>query len=419
MSSNCTDISSACMSPTAPEFNPGAKYHSIYTQKSRVSRRSTPTTVDKISSSSSSTPSSSRSSCQHPDCRDNPTARFDAVMSGVDGVFPEVSTFLPHLIGEYVQPTWQGICVCNRSPVSILPEVCAFPMIPVPVCWLSSNHKASYFLCKTFNGQWTLVDVSLIHDASVVPKAIPKQLRDLVGAVNAFPTRGSSTILFDDTTNDAYLVEMDWCNDKVFAYRFGPKASALVLVNQISSLPPGAINAYGISRGKMILSVGLDIHTIRMDAEHERSVISTAFSTPSSAVKCPISTQVVVPTIGLDDQVLYLCEGALWMALSDGSERNRIHHDERVRYVSVCSDTRTNTLLLVGYDNHSPRTQYVTLFDTLSRFVVSKTEVRDAPPLSIVSVGIDPITSNAIIVGRCTATARHGAVSQSFTPLYN
>lgn len=348
--------------------------------------------------------------------------RLDTFIKGADGYSSVVGSFLPLILRDFVKPVWSSLNVQKKSCMNVLPEVCAFPCTPIPRTWVPASFESSYFLCKTFSNKWTLVDSCHLHESSMKVRSIPDELQRFMASINSFPSRGSSSIVFDSALGHAYLVEVDWCNDQVFVYQYSHQGG-LVPLATIDELSPGAVHIHGISGGNLILSAGADIFILSLTGTVARRQIRGGPLNYGDTERLPVSTQTVVPMVSIAGRVMYLAGGSLYSSSCElGVSENRILHlsNRNIKYVSLSYDSEKDVVALVGFDYRANISrQYITLFDPKGLFVLSTQEVPDCPPLSIVSTAIDPISNCTIVVGRCNGRSRQGAVCQAFPPLYN
>ena len=326
-----------------------------------------------------------------------------------------VGSFLPFLLDEFVQPMWREIDVGKRSSPSILPNVSCFPVVAVPLCWSGPASYGGLVLCRSFTGNWTLVDVDHIRQLNVSVRDLPLPLQKLLIYLNNFHSQGSVHVLFDDSTMVCYIIEVNMSKENILMTAYcrenGPSA-----INEISAVPLGAVNVCGVFEGVLFLSVGSVPYKVQGGIWTK---VGDAISTAVSKKRTPISIQNVVPCVGKRGLVYYLSGGVLMSASKDGSTEQTFAH-ENIAYISSSYDSRSQVIVLVGYDTReNVDTQYITLFDLPGSFVISTQAVDHPPQMSLISCAIDPATSDVVIVGRGGDTGRHGAICYSLPAVYN
>ena len=339
--------------------------------------------------------------------------RKRVTLAAICTIFPESASFLPLLIDEYVRPIWQRINSSLKSPTAVLPEVCSFPVTPVPADWFSKDLPGSGFLVgKTYSGSWTIIDSDLVRNPSATCRQTPKPLLDLAVRLNEQSgTSASAVVVFDETEHRIVLLDMDWASDKIVITDLSD-----VKRKEFGEVTPGAISIAGIHDGNLILSTGQDIHVMHPDGKSW--TVTNALTPASSDRRLPLSTQSVAPFIA-NQQIYFLSGGSLWRA-SKGGERNPVHRKDNVAYVSILFDRKSNLLVLTGFDTRvGVDIKYVTLYDIPGRFVISTSEIESPFAASIISTAVHPETSELLFVGRSDRFARYGSLCYSVPPLYN
>jgi hypothetical protein len=313
-----------------------------------------------------------------------------------NSVFPQLSEFLPSILGSFLQPTWYGVGAQKASRISVLPNVGAVATVVVPQCWLCDESGNSYIVCRDFSGKWTIVNTEWIKDVKADSGGdnSPCGLTRFINKVNASITRHTSFVLFDN--DNGYIVEHDFINDKLFIYVYNQCQDILEPVTCISSLPPGAVNIHSIKAGTMVISTGSVFHlydltdSINEDDEARWKQLNPP-NHPSSpignqSVKLPVSTQQIVDCDR--GSYVYLSSGSVWL-VSKSNVCPIVLFDREatgIHYVSICSGA--DSILLFGYsdDISAP---FLTLVDmksiaTRPHSAISNTQIQLNLPLSIV-----------------------------------
>ena len=340
--------------------------------------------------------------------------RKSVLLELINARWDTLSSFLPCLIDEYIAPLWRGVRMNSKSPIAVLPEVCSFPVIPVPPHWFDKDSPgAGFILGKTYSGSWTIIDSSLVRNPSARSRPTPKILIELVVSLNEKSgTSSSATVVFDEGTNRVLLLDMDWASEKVMLTD--------ILHNErreVRTMSPGAINFAGVYNGSFILSSGADIHVLSLD--DAAWSIPSALSTRVCERKLPISIQTVASFVDSSSRVYFISEGALWCGSRDG-KKQCLHSDAHAAFVSLVYDRSSEVLVLTGFDTRvSMNTKYVTLYDLPGRFVISTTSFENPFPTSIISTAVDIETSELLFVGKSDRFSRYGSLCYSVPALYN
>ena len=327
---------------------------------------------------------------------------------------PVLSSFLPLVLEDFVQPIWTRVDVARKSQPSILPNVSSFPTVPIPREWSHCPHsRANFILCRAFSGSWTLVDVDHVRNGSLPARDIPVSLTQLLVFLNSSHSSGCVSVYFD--AGRCCIVEIDMRRELILVTKFcvdtGPSPAI-----EVTSVPPGAVNICGAFQGRLFLSVGCVLYVVHDGVWRK---VSDQISVPKSARRLPVSIQNIVPCFGADELVYFLSGGILMSSPVMGIAREVFVH-EHTAYVAAAVDVATNVIVLVGYDTReSVDTQYITLFDVLGKFVIAKHSVALPPSMSLVSVCIDPVTTDVVVIGRGTDTGRHGAICYVLPAVYN
>ena len=331
----------------------------------------------------------------------------------------------PVSLEEFLQPVWTGVCTSRTSRISVLPSVGAVATTMVPGSWAHADRPEGYIVCRDFSGKWTMVNTEWIKDVKVSPDSAPCKLLSFINKVNVSITRHTSFLVFDEN-GTGFVLEHDFINDKLFVYKYDPENDQLVSVASISDLPPGAVNIHHIRNMRVVLSTGCQYHEYDL-LHHDfgrKSIPSIATSGAnksesgssvlSSSQLLPVSTQLVVP---LASGYVFLSRGSVWLSNSETSTSKCIIDSVRsgIHYVSVISGE--NTILLFGYDMVE-NSKYITMMDQTGLFVISTKKIELNLPLSIVSVHIDPISLDTIILGR-SGCINGGSIVLSIPPLYD
>ena len=333
-------------------------------------------------------------------------------------------------LAEFLQPVWTGVCTSRTSRISVLPSVGAVATTMVPGSWANSDRPEGYIVCRDFSGKWTMVNTEWIKDVKVSPDSAPCKLLSFINKVNSSITRHTSFLVFDEN-GTGFVLEHDFINDKLFVYTYDPHKDQLVSVASISDLPPGAVNIHHIRNMRVVLSTGCHYHEFDLlGSEFGRRSISS-ISTGSAAAHngdsgggslisstklLPVSTQLVVP---VTSGYVFISRGSVWIANDSNSPASSKCVIDTVgsgiHYVSVTSGQ--NTILLFGYDIED-NSKYITMMDETGLFVISTKKIELNLPLSIVSVHIDPISLDTIILGR-SGCINGGSIVLSIPPLYD
>jgi len=329
------------------------------------------------------------------------------------------------LLEEFVQPAWAGLCTSRTSRISVLPSVGAVATAVVPYTWANEGNPEGYIVCRDFSGKWTMVNTEWIKDVKASPDSAPCKLLSFINKVNVSITRHTSFLVFDEN-GVGYVLEHDFINDKLFVYSYDADNDRLVSLASISDLPPGAVNIHHIRNMRVVLSTGCCYHEydiLNTDAAGGKWIPSIATGSggegsclPSSQL-LPVSTQLVVPLAG--NGYVYLSGGSVWLAsigeMEELSPKCIIDSTEcGIHYVSITAGE--NTILLFGYDHTSSK--YITMIDQSGLFVLSTKKIELNLPLSIVSVHIDPISLDTIILGR-SGCINGGSIVLSIPPLFD
>ena len=338
-------------------------------------------------------------------------------------------------LNDLLQPAWTGLCTSRTSRISVLPSVGAVATAMVPGSWAKSENPEGFIVCRDFSGKWTMVNTEWIKDVKVSPDSGPCKLLTFINKVNVSITRHTSFLVFDER-GVGFVLEHDFINDKLFVYAYNPDDDSLVSLASISDLPPGAVNIHHIRNMRVVLSTGCCYHeydlldigsggksipAITTNATNHAGDVSggggTTFSSSCAASAAssqllPVSTQLIVPLP--QGGYVYLSRGSVWWTGADESSRCLINNTEcGIHYVAVTSGE--NTILLFGYDNIS---KYITMIDQNGLFVISTKKIELNLPLSIVSVHIDPISLDTIILGR-SGCINGGSIVLSIPPTFD
>jgi hypothetical protein len=329
-------------------------------------------------------------------------------------------------LDEFVQLAWTGICTSRTSRISVLPSVGAVATAVVPSSWATRGNPEGYIVCRDFSGKWTMVNTEWIKDVKASSDSAPCKLLSFINKVNVSITRHTSFLVFDEN-GVGFVLEHDFINDKLFVYSYDADNDRLVSLASISDLPPGAVNIHHIRNMRVVLSTGCCYHEYDIVNAAEsggKSIPSIATGTSGGEGSClpssqllPVSTQLVVPLSS--NGYVYLSRGSVWLAStnSDALTLPKCIIDSTqcgIHYVSVTAGE--NTILLFGYDDTSSK--YITMIDQSGLFVISTKKIELNLPLSIVSVHIDPITLDTIILGR-SGCINGGSIVLSIPPLFD
>jgi hypothetical protein len=329
---------------------------------------------------------------------------------------PNIHSYLSIMLNRFLEPMWQGVLPNRMSALSILPEVNAFPITPIPVSEPRRACVHAFILCKTFGGKWTLVDSSTIKDSSQVSRTVPSDLTGLLGRLNRITgLSASATAVYDDRLNMIRVIDLDWCSEKLVLHDI-PAGELTAASTEISMPACGAVRIAGIHGDRILIAIGVDV--LILSPGGIWCAIKGILSPVECSKRLPISTQTVAPFIDDDGSVYCLRNGQLLRG--SATDTAVAHSRPDVGYVSLCYDQNTHTLVLIGFDSREHiSTQYVTLYDVRGRFEVSTTAIpRDSWP-SIFSVTIDPITSDVVFIEKCEAYSRYGSICYSIPALYN
>jgi len=328
--------------------------------------------------------------------------------------FPGCSEFLPSILEAFLQPTWYGVSVPKSSRISVLPSVGAVATVIVPRRWLPGDSENSFLVCRDFNGKWTLVNTEWIKDVKASSDSSPCNLTKFISKVNSSVSRHTSFIVFDGI--HGYVVEHDFINDKLFVYKYDQESERLVCVTTVSDLPPGAVNIHSIRGSTMMISTGSCFHEYDMfDPSGGRwRTLSTHNQPPQSkhTLPLPVSTQQIVPS---NSGYVFLLSGSVYRSFPQ-EKLTLLKTPPRVHYVSICNGAGSSIVLL-GYERENGD-KVVTLLDQEGTYVISTSIIEFNLPLSIVSIHIDPVSLDTIIIGR-SGSINGGSIVQSIPPLYH
>jgi len=335
-------------------------------------------------------------------------------------------------LDEFLQPVWTGVCTSRTSRISVLPSVGAVATAMVPRSWANANHPEGFIVCRDFSGKWTLVNSEWIKDVKVSSDSAPCTLLNFISKVNVSITRHTSFLVFDEN-GTGYVLEHDFINDKLFVYSYDPIKDQLISLASISDLPPGAVNIHHIRNMRVVLSTGCQYHEYDLLNASRRSIpgittgangtdsVGGSSSFHSSIQLLPVSTQLVVPLIS-GNGFVFISRGSVWITTSVQNEKiiSKCVIDSShsgIHYVSATSTD--NTILLLGYDINDNNSKYITMMDqTHGLFIISTKKIELNLPLSIVSVHIDPISLDTIILGR-SGCINGGSIVLSIPPLFD
>jgi hypothetical protein len=352
--------------------------------------------------------------------QENLATKTAGLLEMVDKLYPETSSFFATLLSDFVKPLWQGVTSQAISQTAVLPEVCSFPILPIPHSFFAGQEVTEgYFIGKTYSGFWTIVDATLVRNPSSTSRAVPAVLLDLVFRLNSrAKTSPSAVVVFDEGSKKVVLVDLDWTSEKIVVVEMNdPKGYESTYQKEFSAVASGAACIAGIHFGNVVLSTGNDIHVISPD-QSTWSLID-ALAPPKVVRKLPISTQTVAPFIDKDGYVYYISSGSLWRGHKNG-EKTLLHEQENVVYSSVVYHSKEQVLVIVGFDvREGLNVQYVTLFDIPGQFIASIDPIVNPLMTSIISTVIDTSSSEVFFVGRTSQYARYGSICYSVPAIYN
>ena len=330
---------------------------------------------------------------------------------------PDIHSYLPSILNQFLQPIWQGVLPNQMSTLSILPEVNAFPITQIRAIRSPQAAGLGFILCKTFSGKWTLVDSSTIKDSSQVSNNVPNELTELLRRLNRLAgLSANATAVYDQRDCRIRVIDLDWCNEKLVIHNISP-GEVSATTKEFSIPACGAVRIAGIHGDRIILSLGTDVYLLSDGGVW--CGIRDMISQVTGSKRLPVSTQTVAPFID-DDETVYCLRNGELVRGSDSVDTAVVHSKINVGYVSLAFDPRTYMFVLIGFDiRENVNTQYITLYDVRGRFEVSTTAIqRDYWP-SIFSVTIDPLTSDVLFIEKCEAYSRYGSLSYSIPALYN
>ena len=327
---------------------------------------------------------------------------------------PEMCPFMPKMLREYLQPTWQGIEIDKISPMSLLPDVCTSGFAPVPRLFTESDGlESSFFICRTTSGKWTLFDSDAIRDPSRGCRTPPTRVSSLVQRLNALANvSAAACLVFDEGETVPRLVDFDFVREVVIIHDIEVRGVPVEHVLQAQ----GAVKIAGMYQGSLLMSVGNDIHILRPSGAW--STLSNAISSHTITKRIPVSIQSLANVIDQSGNLFVLRQGAL-MCFSESNSGTVAHNPGNICYVSLTYDPASDVMVLLGFDTREGNnTRYITLFDVKGKFAISTTAIADTENCSIVSIGVDPITSDIFILEKTSAFARLGVVCYSIPALY-
>ena len=345
--------------------------------------------------------------------------RKNVMVSLCASVRDELHTFLGTIVDEFVIPMWTSVSCTSISRKCILPQVCAFPVSRVPASW-SESKTGEFLLCKTFSGNWTLVSTSHLSGANI-NIIVPPRLQTLIGALNCFQASSRTTVLFDEGSREVYASEIEMIRDVLIIYKLDDETASFKLHKSVVALPPGAVHVHGVHNSKLIFTVACSIYVEDLRGRERRRIIPEAIASSSHKDRIPVSVQGVVPCITRFGNILYISEGSVWSSkVAIPHEKRCILRDETVRYVASACDFDSMRCVLVGFGNSPNETVlYLTVLDMYGEFVVSTVSCNTAQYMSIISVAINPVSSDVIILGRCNQAAQHGSISYTLPAVHN
>jgi hypothetical protein len=330
-------------------------------------------------------------------------------------IFPEMSEYLPLILESFLQPTWFGVGVSRASRISVLPNVGAVAAVIVPRRWLTEDMKSSFIVCRDFGGKWTIVNTEWIKDVKADSGGdySPCGLTRFINKVNAWISRHTSFILFDEARG--YVIEHDFINDQLFVYSYDEYTDILEPVTSISNLPAGAVNIHSIRNHTMVVSTGSVFHSYDLSEKSDDgwTRLSSA-SLDSNTVKLPVSTQQMVHCG--DGGFVYLSSGSIHRFAGRDAGKISDRDSSQIHHVAICGGN--DSILAFGYSLEPPSMPYMTLISSSTYTIISQTQIQLSLPLSIVSIHIDPVNLDTIILGR-SGCINGGSIVQSIPPLYH
>jgi hypothetical protein len=346
--------------------------------------------------------------------------RKETYLTGVIRNYPELSTFFPLLIDEFLRPIWCGVNHKLRSQTAVLPELCSFPIIPVPHEFFGAGTPATgFFLGRTYSGLWTVVDFNLVTNPAAA-RSPPRRLLHMLVLLNSASKASSSAVVaFDANSGKVRLIDVNFADDKIVITDVCDNSGAAPYLNprELPHIAPGAVCISGLYDGKVIFTIGSDIHVLNQDGASWS--IKNALKPPVSTGGIPISTQSVAPFLDSEGRLFFLTDGSLYVGCSSGT-MELLYSQNGVAYISLVFDSKSDILVLLGFSRNGMRDKcYISLFNTAGRFIVGSTVISDVHPSSIVSCSVDTFTSEIFVVGRNVKYGRYGSLCFSVPAIYN